>query len=92
MKMERKMSANDSNALAALVLEQVTRAMLKAGRQAADDAAQGKEHPAGLALAYYDALDVIKEQVQVCGYRFGNDLDAFDPDELLLRMAPKRKV
>lgn len=83
---------NDPNAMAALVLEQITRAMLKAGRQAADDAAQGKESPAGLALAYYDVLDVIKEQVRVHGYQFGSDLDQFDPDELLQRMSPQKSA
>lgn len=81
--MSKVVSAGDA------ILEQVMQAAIEAGRDAARQA--GDERHAGRALAYYDVLDVIRQQMQVLGYEFEQKaLNEFDPDELLSRMAPKK--
>lgn len=78
--MSKAVSAGDA------ILEQVVQVAIAAGREAARQADDPRH--AGRALAYYDVLDVIWQQMQVLGYRFEQSaLNAFDPDGLLAAMS-----
>jgi hypothetical protein len=74
-----------------VVLEEVMRAALNAARKATAQAAAGDRHAAGQVFAYYDVLDVLKEQINLLGLEFADtELAPFDPDELLRASAPRR--
>ncbi|MHB8920901.1 MAG: hypothetical protein ACYC3N_07690 [Halothiobacillus sp.] len=66
------------------ILEGVMKAAIDAARQLADAAAAGDAFSQGEIMAYYDMLDVIKEQAELAGLEFEDKMLAdFDPDELL---------
>lgn len=69
---------------AQMVLEMVLRRAMEAGRAAAPDAERGDSYARGLAFAYHDLADVLKEEAEIAGIKFSEaELRAFDPDELL---------
>lgn len=74
-----------------VVLEEVMRAAVDAARKAALQAAGGDRHAAGQVFAYYNVLDVLKEQADLLGLAFADTgLQSFDPDELLEAAAPRK--
>jgi len=69
---------------AQILLESVMKAAIDAARQLKEPAAAGDAFSQGELMAYYDILDVIKEQAELAGIEFNDpDLAEFDPDELL---------
>lgn len=76
---------------AQVVLEEVMRAAMDAALKAAPRAASGDKHAAGEVFAYYNALDVFKEQAEIVGMQISDrELAAFDPDALLKLAAPRK--
>lgn len=74
-----------------VVLEEVMRMAIEAGREAAAQAASGDRHAAGQVFAYYNVLDVMKEQADLLGVKFDDaEVAAFDPDELIKISAPRK--
>jgi hypothetical protein len=74
-----------------VVVEEVMRAAVDAARKAAAQAASGDRHAAGQVFAYYNVLDVLKEQAALAGVVFDDvELQGFDPDELLALAAPRQ--
>jgi hypothetical protein len=69
---------------AQILLESVMKAAIDAARQLKEPAAAGDSFSQGEIMAYYDILDVIKEQAELAGIEFNDpELSDFDPDELL---------
>ena len=69
---------------AQVILEEVMRAAILAARRAAAQSATGDRHAAGQVFAYHDVLSVLKEQADLAGIRFDDEIIAgFDPDELI---------
>jgi hypothetical protein len=78
---------------AQVVLEEICRLVMEAGREAAAQAAAGDQHARGRLDAYYDVADVLKEQAKLIGVEFSEaELRQFDPDELLRVAAGKKAV
>jgi hypothetical protein len=76
-----------------MVLEEVMRAAIAAARRAAAQAASGDRHAAGQVFAYHDVLSVLKEQADLAGVQFDDEVVAgFDPDELIRDSAPLRQA
>lgn len=76
---------------AQMVLEMVLRRAMEAGREAAPDAERGDGFSRGLAFAYHDLADVLKEEAEIAGIRFSEaELREFDPDELLIAAVRKK--
>lgn len=74
------------------VLEQVMQTAIAAGREAAGGAASGDAYDRGQVMAYYNVLDVIKEQLDLLGIQLAQQgLNHYDPDELLRLSSPKQK-
>jgi hypothetical protein len=70
------------------VLEEVMGAAINSARAACAEAAADDSYAAGKVDAYYDVLDVFKEQAEVIGLElFDATLRDFDPDELLRLIA-----
>ncbi len=66
------------------ILEEAMYVAIDAGRESAARAAGGDVFAQGEVAAYYNVLDVIKEQAALAGVEFSDPaLTAFDPDELL---------
>lgn len=75
---------------AQVVIEELMTSAIAAGRDAALRAAAGDVVASGQVLAYYDVLDVLKEQAGQIGLVFADKtLAAFDPDELLRKPLKK---
>lgn len=75
-------------AAAQVVLEEVMGAAINSARAACAEAAAGDSYAAGKVDAYYDVLDVFKEQAEVIGLEFFDaTLRDIDPDELLRLIA-----
>lgn len=74
---------------AQVVLEEVMRSAIISARRAAAQAAAGDRHAAGQVFAYHDMLSVLKEQADIAGVQFDDEIVAeFDPDELIIASAP----
>lgn len=66
-----------------VVLEEVMVAALDSARSAAEQAATGDSYSAGKVDAYYDVLDVLKEQAELLGVKFDDvRLQRLNLDEL----------
>lgn len=72
---------------AQVVLEEAMRAAIEAGRDAAARSVAGDARAAGEVMAYYNVLDVMREQASLLGVVFRErDVASFDPEELLVAL------
>ena len=77
---------------AQVVLEEVMAHAIAAARRARAAAADGSDpHGDAMAFAYYDIVDVIREQADLLGIEWADQtLASFVPESLLARATPRQ--